>query len=168
MTATPEDRGEEVEAYLRGEEAEGRLKVVARSSGLWDLLLPSYWKESIAASLELRQRSLHAEAFFMRAPEDNAASAYKLLLQRNSQNRIWRFGTNEDGDVSLVADLPVQCLGEEELDQLFGALVSVTDDTYRPYFELAYSTALDNQVARGGPGLDQPPPWAKQFGSPLA
>jgi hypothetical protein len=40
--------------------------------------------------------------------------------------------------------------------------VTLTDETYRPYLRLGFAAALAEQVARGGSGLDAPPPWARE------
>jgi hypothetical protein len=156
-----DDLGELVDAYLRHEAEEERLTLVAAADGVWDVMLPSYWKESLAVSLRLGDWNLQAEAFFMRAPEENEAGAYQLLLQRNVRSGPWRFCANEDGDVLLSALLPKSAVNEEELDRLFGTLITLTDETYVPYMKLGYERGLEEQVRKGGPGLDQPPPWAK-------
>ena len=161
-----EDVAARVLSFLEGEAKEGRITLLGRSDRAWDVMVPSYWKETVSASLELGSRTLRAEAFFMRSPEDNPAEAYRLLLQRNLMSRLWRFASNEEGDVSLVAEVPVAGVDEEQLDQILGGLVAITDETYRPYFELAFETALAEQVEKGGPGLDQPPPWAKDWDRP--
>ena len=150
-----------VDAYLRQESDEDRLTLVGSADGVWDVLVPSYWKESIAVSLRAGDWNLQAEAFFMRAPEENRADAYHLLLQRNVRSGSWRFCANEAGDVLLFALVPNGAVSGEELDRLFGTLVVLIDETYVPYMKLAYERGLEEQVRKGGPGLDQPPPWAK-------
>ncbi len=160
------DPAARVQRFLDAEASADRLTLVAAGQGAWDIMVPSYWKETIAASLQLGDRSLHVESFFLRAPEDNAGAAYRLLLQRNARSRLWRFAAGESGDVSLVADVPLEAVDEELLGQLLGALAMLTDETYRPYFELAFEGALLDQVRRGGPGLDQPPPWARDRDRP--
>lgn len=159
MTGGETDAAAVVEAYLR-DRAED-VTVLGTREGAWDLLLPSYWKESIAVSLELGERHLRAEAFFMRAPEDNRAEAYLLFLQRNLRSGPWRFSANEAGDLLLLALLPRAAVTEEEIDRLLGTLVQVTDDTYVPAMKLGYERGLEEQARKGGPGLDQPPPWVK-------
>lgn len=156
-----EDLSHLILVFLEREASEGRVTIMGRAERAWDVMVPSYWKESISVSLTLGDRALRAEAFFMRGPEENAGPAYRLLLQRNLASRLWRFAAGESGDATLVADVPVPAVSDELLEQLFGALVELTDATYRPYFKLAFQTALEQQVARGGPGLDQPPPWAR-------
>lgn len=150
-----------VDAYLRQESDEDRLTLVGAADGVWDVLVPSYWKESIAVSLRVGDWNLLAEAFFMRAPEENRADAYHLLLQRNVRSGLWRFCANEAGDVLLFALVPNAAVSGEELDRLFGTLVVLIDETYVPYMKLAYEEGLREQVSKGGPGLDQPPPWVK-------
>jgi hypothetical protein len=158
------DIAEVVDGYLRNEAEEDRLTLLASAAGVWDVLLPSYWKESIAVSLRLGDWNLQAEAFFMRGPDENTAEAYHLLLQRNVRAGPWKFCANEEGDVHLTALVPKNAVNEEELDRLLGTLLVLTDETYVPYMKLAYETGLKEQVSKGGPGLDQPPPWAQAPG----
>lgn len=161
MTEATGDPAAVVERFL-DQHAGDDLTVLGSSAGAaWDIMLPSYWKESIAVSLQLGERHLRAEAFFMRAPEDNRAEAYHLLLQRNVRSGPWRFCANEAGDVLLLALVPRAAVTEAELDALLGTLVQVSDETYVPAMKLGYQRGLEEQVRRGGPGLDQPPPWAR-------
>lgn len=150
-----------IQAYLERADGEENLTLLGHRENVWDVLVPSYWKETIAASLELGEWSLRAEAFFMRAPEDNRAGAFHLFLQRNQRGGAWRFAATQDGDVSLIAYLPRAGVTGEELDRLMGALVTLTDETYVPAMKLGFERGLEEQVDKGGPGLDQPPPWAR-------
>jgi hypothetical protein len=156
-----------VDRHLQVEAAEGRVTVIGRSDRAWDVLVPSYFKEAIPVSLVLGDRFLRAEAFFLRSPEDRAADAYRLLLRRNLDTPWWRFAVSDAGDVTMVTDVPREAVDEGVLDQLLGGVVRLTDETYRPYFRLAYEQSLADQVARGGPGLDQPPPWAASWDGPM-
>jgi hypothetical protein len=155
-----------IRSFLERQADDGLVTILGSASRAWDVMVPSYWKESIAVSIELRERTLRAEAFFMRAPEDNAGRAYRLLLERNQTSRAWRFGASDVGDVWLIAEIGLEAVDDEELDRLLGGLVTLIDETYRPYFRLAFERALEAQIARGGPGLDQEPPWAASFGAP--
>lgn len=159
MTSGGDEAAEAVRRYVASP-PEGLVLLGSRADA-WDLLVPSSWKESVAVSLNLGERHLRAEAFFMRAPEDNVAETYRLLLQRNRRSGPWRFAANEVGDVFLLALLPRPCVTEEELDRLLGTLVTVTDETYVPAMKLGFERGLEEQVRRGGPGLDRPPPWAR-------
>jgi hypothetical protein len=149
-----------VRDHLQGEAAEERLTVLGSTGWAFDVLVPSDWKETIAATLEVGERSLRAEAFFLRAPEEADGAAYRVLLERNLRPGPWRFAASDTGDVWLVAEVPLEVVDGEVVDRLLGGLATLTDETYRPYFRLAFATALAEQVARGGPGLDSPPPWA--------
>ena len=150
-----------VDAFL--ESSAETLEVIGRTDGAWDLLVPSYWKETVACSLSLGERTMRAEVFYMRSPEENHDRVYKLLLQRNERSHLWRFTVNEEGDASLVADVPFGAVDQDLLDELFGALVTLVDETYVPYMKTGYASSLAEQVRAGGPGVDQPPPWAKQW-----
>ena len=158
----PERVGALLREHLEREAAEGRLTVLGFREGAADVLVPSEWKETIAATLWVGERSLRGEAFFLRAPEDPPGPAYRVLLERNLRPGAWRFAASEAGDVWLIAEVPLLAVDAEVLDRLLGGLVALTDETYRPYFRLAFGAALTEQVARGGPGLDSPPPWARE------
>jgi hypothetical protein len=158
MTESPE---RVVERYLEAER--GTLQVIGRAGRTWDVLVPSYWKESVAVSLALSDRILRAEAFFMRSPDENHELVYRLLLARNARAHLWKFTVNEAGDASLVAEVPILSLDPDGLDLLFGTLVTLVDETYPAYLRVGFAAALDEQVRVGGPGLDQPPPWAGEW-----
>lgn len=154
------DPREVIDAFL---DAEGNdLTVIGRTRSAWDVLVPSYWKETIALSLNLSERHLRGDAFFLRAPDENRDAAYQLLLRRNERSHVWRFAVNDAGDASLACELPIQAVDAEILDTMFGSLVTLVDETYVPYMKLAFATALQEQIARGGPGLDRPP-WADRW-----
>jgi hypothetical protein len=161
-----DDPAELIKGYLGKAQERGDLTLLGAADDTWDVLLESTWKESVAASLRLGDWNLHAEAFFMRAPEDNVGATYRLLLQRNVRSGPWRFCANEAGDVMLVALVPRAAISEDELDRLLGALVTLTDETYVPYMKLGYQSGLEEQVRRGGPGVDQLPPWAREREKP--
>ncbi|HEX6263481.1 MAG TPA: YbjN domain-containing protein [Actinomycetota bacterium] len=155
------DEAVRILAFLRERAQEEELTLLASSDRAWDVLLPSYWKETLAVSLELGDWNLRGESFFMRGPEENRAETFHLLLQRNRRPGPWRFAANEGGDISLLASIPRAAVTEEELDRLLGSLVQITDETFVPAMKLGYERGLAEQVERGGPGLDQPPPWAR-------
>ncbi|MBI4259905.1 MAG: YbjN domain-containing protein [Actinobacteria bacterium] len=155
------DPARTIEAFLV--EREGFLRVIGRAEGAWDVLVPSYWKESVACSVNLGARSLRAECFFMRAPEEGHAEVYRLLLQRNARAYLWKFTVNDEGDAGLVAEVPLDSVTDGSLDLLFGTLVTLVDETYVPYMKAGYATSLAEQVRQGGPGLDRPPPWAAEW-----
>lgn len=139
------------------------LKLVGRAEGTWDVMVPSYWREAIALSVTLGSADLRCEGFFLRAPDERRDDAYALLLRKNVRSHVWKFATNDVGDVSLVCELPRSAVDAGELDRLFGSLITIVDETYVAYMKIAFGSAIDDQVKRGGPGLDRPP-WAGDWG----
>ena len=144
-----------------GENAK-HITLVARGETSWDVSVPSYWREVIAVSMDLNDAHLRCDAFFLRAPDERRDAAYALLLRKNARAHVWKFAVNDVGDVSLVCELPRTAIDLEELDTLFGSLITLVDDTYVPYMKIAFGTALEQQVRDGGPGLDAPP-WAGEW-----
>lgn len=152
-----------VDTYLEAN-AE-HLSVIGRADSAWDVLVPSYWKEAVAVSLNLSPSRLRGDAFFLRKPDENADKAYRLLLRRNQRAHCWKFAVNDAGDVYLGCEVPTPGVTAEELDLLFGSLITLVDETYVPYMKLAFGSALEEQVRRGGPGLGRPP-WAADWEPP--
>ena len=149
-----------VRAFLEAEAAAGTITLLGASESAFDVIVPSYWKETVTCSIVVHDHGVRAEAFFLRAPEENPEAFYRLLLQRNDRSFVWRFAANEAGDTSLVAELPADAVTEETLDRLLGTLVTLTDETYVPAMRSGWEKGLEAQVAMGLPGVDRPPPWA--------
>ncbi len=98
--------------HLRAEADEGRITMLGSTGWAFDVLVPSDWKETVAATLEVGERSLRAEAFFLRAPEEADGAAYRVLLERNLRPGPWRFAASDTGDVWLVAEVPLEAVDD--------------------------------------------------------
>src|ERR1700747_2327521 len=64
------------------------------------------------------QHSLQVEAFFCRQPDENHASFYRFLLERNARMYGVHFALDRTGDVYLTGRLPLSSTSETEIDTL--------------------------------------------------
>jgi putative sensory transduction regulator len=62
--------------------------------------------------------SPHVEAFFCRQPDENHASFYRFLLERNGRIYGVHFAVDDVGDVYLVGRLPLAAVSTPEIDRV--------------------------------------------------
>lgn len=96
----------------------------------WGVRLPSQKRGAVLVGLEVRERTLAMRAFVVRGPDVRHEDVYRILLQRNLRTRVWRFAIDDDGDVYVLADVPLDGLDGEALDGLLGALCALVDESY--------------------------------------
>ena len=72
----------------------------------WYLRFKGEEKDFITVWLTLRQRTLHHEAQFMPAPEENKAEVYAYLLRRNAELFGMSFALGPEDAVYLVGRVP--------------------------------------------------------------
>src|SRR6202042_2520841 len=99
-----------INAWVERELASDGLLVAAERQEVTDRTASHRWylrfsgdeKDVITLWLTLRQRTLHHEAQFMPAPEDNATEVYQYLLRRNSDLYGMTFCLGPEDAVYLV------------------------------------------------------------------
>jgi hypothetical protein len=103
---------EEVHAYLAGVGAR-RL-----ADGEWGLRVDDTWPLDIG--IRVADGLLRIQAFAVPAAD---AQADDEVLHWNRQTRMVRFARTRSGDIWVQADLPVELVGERQLDRLLGLVV---------------------------------------------
>jgi putative sensory transduction regulator len=101
--------------------------------------------------------SLHVEAFFCRQPDENHASFYRFLLERNARMYGVHFALDSLGDVYLTGRLPLGGVTAEEVDRLLGCVLSYADENFDPALELGFASSIRKEWAwrsRHGENLD--------------
>jgi hypothetical protein len=90
--------------------------------------------------LTLRERTLHFEAQFMPAPEENIEALYEYLLRINNRLFALRFAIGEEDAIYLVGQLPLVAVDEAELDRIIGSTYAYAEQYFRPAMRLGYAT----------------------------
>jgi hypothetical protein len=124
----------------------------------WHLMLRGERKRTIPVYLELGTHTLVVESFFMRAPDEQAAEVYEVLLRRNLRTYVLRFAIGTAGDILLVGVLPRHAVTAEELDRVLGQLLQAADDAFDQALRLGFAGYIEREQAwRAKVGLGRNP-----------
>lgn len=110
-------------------------------------------RDAATIYLELHQRTLRHELYFLPAPHDAArrAALHEWLLRRNHALYGTRFSVGPDGDVYLTGRLALEHLTETELDRTIGVLFELVEQWFRPAFAIGFGVPPgDPAGARSG------------------
>lgn len=97
--------------------------------------------------LVVGDHSLLVEAFFMRAPAENAAGTYAFLLGRNARTYGVHFSIDRVGDVFLTGQVPLSAVDAEEVDRLLGCTRTYADENFDPAIALGFAGAIEREKA---------------------
>jgi hypothetical protein len=90
------------------------------ASHRWYLRFKGEEKDFITVWLTLRQRTLHHEAQFMPAPEENVADTLAYLMRCNANLYGMWFSLGPEDAVYLVGRVPAGLIDDDELDRIAG------------------------------------------------
>ena len=127
-----------IEAWLGQELASGGALEAAEHQEVTDRTASHRWylrfkgeeKEHITVWLTLRQRTLHHEAQFMPAPEENRRPVLEYLLRRNADLYGMAFCLGPEDAVYLVGRVPARLVDDDELDRIAGSAVHYVDQHF--------------------------------------
>ncbi len=127
-----------IEAFL----AETELTAERLDEGRWFLVLAGERKLGIGVHLQVGDRTLRVESFFMRAPEEQHGRLFSDLLMRQASSYVLRFTLDENGDVFVVGQVPLLAVTAEEVDRIVGAILELCDHAYLPSVEIGFASSL--------------------------
>jgi hypothetical protein len=127
-----------IERWLAAELADDGLLVAgerqevtdATASHRWYLRFKGDEKDFITVWLTLRQRTLHHEAQFMPAPEENVEGTLQYLMRSNAQLYAMAFCLGPEDAVYLVGRVPAGLVDDDELDRIAGSSVVYVDEHF--------------------------------------
>ncbi|EFC79443.1 YbjN domain-containing protein [Parafrankia sp. EUN1f] len=97
--------------------------------------------------LVVQDHTLLVEAFFMRAPAENAAGTYGFLLSRNSRTYGVHFSIDDMGDIFLTGQVPLSAITFEEIDRLLGCVGTYADENFDPAIAIGFAGAIQRERA---------------------
>lgn len=110
----------------------------------WYVRLLGDEKEFSTVWLQLRQRTLHAETYFMPAPQENEAELYAYLLRRNARMIGGRFVIGPEEAVYLYCQLDNTVVDidalPDELDRILGSLYQWVEQFFRPALRIGFAS----------------------------
>jgi hypothetical protein len=99
--------------------------------------------------LTLRQRTLHHEAQFMPAPEENVTAVLQYLMRRNADLYGMSFCLGPEDAVYLVGRVPAGSVTDEELDRIAGSSVHYVDEYFPTAMTLAHPSLYRRRRPKG-------------------
>lgn len=124
----------------------------------WTIMLHGEHKRTVGVTVSIGDHTLIVQSFFMRAPDDDAAAVYALLLRRNLRSYTLRFALHPDGDVLLVGVVPLEAVTDVELDRVLGQLLAIADETFNEALRLGFAGYIEREQAwRSAAGLPRNP-----------
>ena len=110
----------------------------------WYVRLLGEEKEFTTLWLQLRQRTLHAETYFMPAPEENRAELYSYLLRRNAKLFGGSFVIGPEDAVYIHCEVdnslvPLDCL-PDELDRIVGSIYQWVEQFFKPAVRIGFTS----------------------------
>jgi hypothetical protein len=106
----------------------------------WIVRVTGEEKATFSIWFHLRQRTLHVESYMMPAPEERAGELYEHLLRRNLKLRGFCFAIGAEDAVFLIGEIPVERIGEAELDRLLGSVYSYVEQCFRPAMRIGFAS----------------------------
>jgi len=114
----------------------------------WLVRLKGEEKDVITLWLSLRQRTVHVETELMPAPEEQHEALYRYLLVKNHELRELHLAIGPEEGIYLVAQVPIQELTIERLDELVGATVTYVDEIFPTAMSLGYGSVYRRRKGR--------------------
>ncbi len=135
-----------IDSWVARELAGGGLLVAAERQEVTDRTASHRWylrftgeeKDFITVWFTLRQRTLHHEAQFMPAPENNVADTLAYLMRCNANLYGMSFSLGPADAVYLVGRVPAGLIDDDELDRIAGSSVMYVDDHFPTAMTLAH------------------------------
>jgi hypothetical protein len=135
-----------VHAWKAGAPDEVELEPGARPGELV-VVLPGERKLRTTVSLLVGDRALSASAFVIRRPDENVGDFYRWLLARNTRLPGIAFAVDGLGDVYLVGRLPLAAVTEDAVDELLGAMLAASDDSFNDLLAIGFLTSMRKEWA---------------------
>jgi len=133
--------------------AERELPCEPTGDSAWVVTIPGTHKLKTALNLIVGEHALRLEAFVMRRPDENHEELWAWLLRRNARMFGVAFSIDAAGDVYLTGRVSLKGLDEDELDRLFGVVLTYADESFDSMLEIGFGSAIrrewDWRVKRG-------------------
>lgn len=147
MTSGADEQGDTVDHQAARELIVSTLE----SSGLdvdevgddrWMTMLAGQWKRTIPLLLDLDERHLHVTSLLAGVPDEGHAEVYALLLHRNEKPAPVHFALDDEGDIVLVGHVPLTALSERVLDEVLGAVLTISDETFNQVLRAGFASYI--------------------------
>lgn len=139
----PETDRDTVRKRLIGALAAAELDIDDLGDDRYMTMLSGEWKRTIPVLLELEERHLQVTSLFCGVPDEGHAEVYEILLHRNQRPGPVHFALDDEGDVVMVATVPIVALDDRGVDELLGVLLTTADETYNQVLRAGFSSYIE-------------------------
>jgi hypothetical protein len=141
VTMTEEGR-DRVRGLVASELPALGLEVTPVGQDRWMTTLAGEWKRTIPVLLELGDRTLTVTSLFAGIPDEGHAEVYRLLLHRNQRPGPVHFALDDEGHLVLTGAVPLVAVDAAALDELLGAVLGVSDETFNQVLRAGFASYL--------------------------
>jgi hypothetical protein len=106
--------------------------------GSWMVSMEGRVRQRVSVAVVLRPDRVSFYFFMVRAPRENQAQFYHLLLRKNLRTFAMKYCLDADGDVWLVAELPRSGFDAGELDRILGVFHQESESAFEALVHLGY------------------------------
>lgn len=112
-------------------------------------------RDATTIYLDLHQRTLRYEVYFLPDPPSDPLDLYRYVLRQNHTQYGASFSIGPDGDLYLTGRVALEHLTVDELDRVIGVLYEIVERTFPTAVRLAFgrgeaSRATTDDAARAG------------------
>jgi hypothetical protein len=104
----------------------------------WQLTMAGRVRQRINVAATLRPDRVSFYFFMVRAPRENHETFYRALLRKNLRTFAMKYCLDGDGDVWLMAELPVHGFDGDELDRILGVFHQESESAFEALVHLGY------------------------------
>jgi len=95
-------------------------------------------RDAATIYLDVHQRTLRYEVYFMPDPPAHHEELYRFLLQRNHTTYGAHFSIGPDGDIYLVGRVLLEHLDVAEIDRIIGVCYELVERWFQPAIRLGF------------------------------
>ncbi len=121
------------------------LDVTEVRESAWMTMMAGQWKRTIPLLLDLDERNLHVTSLLAGVPDEGHESVYEILLHRNEKPAPVHFALDDEGDIILTGHIPVAALDETMLDQVLGAVLTISDETFNKVLRAGFAGYIETE-----------------------
>lgn len=113
----------------------------------WLVVLEGEWKRTIPALIEVDDRHVKVSSLFAGVPDEGHREVYEVLLHRNARPSPVHFALDDEGDIIVLGRVPLDGFDADELDQLLGGLLTLSDETFNTVLRSAFAGYIEREQA---------------------
>ena len=109
-------------------------------------MLSGQWKRTIPVLFHVDEQNLKVTSLLAGAPDEGHGEVYAILLHRNERSGLVHFALDDEGDIVLTGSVPLVAVDDRLLDQLLGAVLSLSDEVFNQVLRAGFASYVDREA----------------------